>query len=286
MGAESTVGYTHSELMAVVAAREIKDNEKVVVGIGLPMIAGFLAIHSQAPKCELIFEGGYIGGRPPIACTDVGDSILGYHASCATSLWRTLSDMQRGLFDLGIIGAAQIDKYGNVNSTLVLQKCKHQTAMIRLPGSGGANDIASSAKRLLIMTRLGKNRFVQKLDYLTSPGYLAGPGARERVGLVGKGPAGVVTDKAVFRFDEISQEMYLNTIYPGVTVEEVMREVGFALKVSPNLDVVAPPSREEVRFIRNFDPTDLILRRRHVLNDLGFSDWVRVTKTALKARAL
>ena len=174
--------YTNSELTAVVAAREIGDNQRVMVGIGIPMIAGFLAIHSYAPNCKLIFEGGYFGGRPPIACTDVGDSALGYLAPYVTSVWRAFSDLQRGLFDLSIIGAAQVDKFGNVNSTVIYEHRKSRKVKSRLPGSGGANDMASSTKHFLIMTRLDRSRFVQKLDYLTSPGYLTGPGHRERAG--------------------------------------------------------------------------------------------------------
>jgi len=274
--------YTDSELMAVVAAREIKNGEKVIVGIGLPMIAGFLAMHNHAPKSMLIFEGGYVGGRPPVACTDVGDSALGYLAPYVTSLWRTFSDLQRGFFDLAIIGAAQIDKHGNVNSTALFGKGNYRRPGVRLPGSGGANDMASSAKRLLVMTRLERKRFVQKVDYLTSPGYLRGPGAREKAGLLGKGPVGVITDKAVFGFDEETKEMYLSGIFPGVDLAEIRKKVGFKLDLSSEIDVVQPPTREEVKFIRDFDPADFILRRRFALYDFDFASWAKVTRCKIK----
>jgi glutaconate CoA-transferase subunit B len=271
--------YSFAELMAVVASKEIRDGERVFVGIGIPMIAGFLAIYTHASRAVLIFEGGYIGGRPPSACTDVGDSALGFGAPYITSLWRAFSDLQCGYCDLAIIGSAQVDKYGNVNSTAIFDNHTYQNPKVRLPGSGGANDMVSSAGRTLIMARLEKRRFVSQVDYITSPGYINGPGARERAGLKGGGPVAVVTDNAVFRFDEDTKEMYLDSIYPGVNVEEVKRKVGWNLKITQDIKVVEPPTTKEVKFIRSYDPTDVILRRRRLFEGVDFSLWATLTKS-------
>jgi glutaconate CoA-transferase subunit B len=243
------------------------------------MIAGFLAINMHAPKSVLIFEGGYIGGHPPTACTDVGDSGLGFQASYMTSLWRVFSDLQRGYCDLAIIGCAQVDKYGNVNSTAIFQNRIHHKPIVRLPGSGGANDMVSSARRTMIMARLERRRFVPQVDYITSPGYINGPGAREKVGLKGGGPVAVITDKAVFGFDENTKEMYLSSIYPGVSVEDVKREVCWNLKIAKDVKIVEPPTVEEVKFIRSYDPTDVILRTRRLFENVDFSSWVTLTKS-------
>jgi glutaconate CoA-transferase subunit B len=276
--------YTNSELMAVLAAREIIDGEKVLVGIGTPMIAGFLAIHTHAPNCMLIFEAGYTGGQQPFACTDVGDSVLGYKSPYITSLWRVFSDLQRGFFDLAIIGAAQVDRYGNVNTTALFKDGNCQRPTIRLPGSGGANDMASSAKRSLIMTRLEKRRFVPRVDYITSPGYLDGPKARKKAGLKGDGPIAVITDKAIFRFDENTKEMFLESVCPNVDVDDVKREVGFDFCMAQEVRVVRPPTIREISFIRSFDPLDIILRRRPAFKEASFQKWCTVTRNAI-ARA-
>src|SRR4030042_2252338 len=151
--------YSPEEIMTVVAAREIRNGEIVFVGIGIPMIAGFLAIHTHSPKAALVVEGGYVGGRPPSGGTDVGDSALGCGAPYVTSLWRIFSDLQRGYCDLAVIGAAQVDIYGNVNSTAIIRDQTFRNPRVRLPGSGGANDMASSASRVLIMARLEHSRF-------------------------------------------------------------------------------------------------------------------------------
>jgi glutaconate CoA-transferase subunit B len=276
--------YRFAELMAVVASREIRNGDSVFVGIGIPMIAAFLAIHFHAPETVLVFEGGYIGGHPLLACTETGDSMLGYGSPYFTTLWRTFSDTQRGYCDMAIIGAAQVDKYGNVNSTMILDNRSSKTPKTRLPGSGGANDMASSAKRVLIMARLDKRIFVPQVDYLTSPGYIDGPGARERAGLTGGGPVSVVSDKAIFKFDDETKEMYLSAVYPGVKVEQVVKDAGWKLNVPEHLDTVEPPTTEEVDFIRSYDPTDLILREKCLFETLDFPSWVSLTRESMQRR--
>jgi glutaconate CoA-transferase subunit B len=276
--------YSLAELMAVLAAKEIKDGERVFVGIGIPMIAGFLAINTHAPNAVLMFEGGYLGSHPPTACTDVGDSVLGFGAPNITSTWRTFSDLQRGYCDIGIIGSAQVDKYGNVNSTAILDKGTYENPKTRLPGSGGANDIASSAGRLLVMARLEKRRFVPHVDYVTSPGYVDGCESRRKTGLKGGGPAAVITDRAIFRFDKDTKEMFLSQLYPGVNVEDVRKEISWDLRLADNIETVEPPTRTQVNFMRNYDPTDVILRRRHLFESIDFTSWSKLAMSDWKKR--
>jgi glutaconate CoA-transferase subunit B len=276
--------YSLVELMAVLAAKEIRGGDKVFVGIGIPMIAGFLAIHSHAPNAVLMFEGGYLGSHPPVACTDVGDSVLGFGAPYITSTWRTFSDLQRGYCDIGIIGSAQVDKYGNVNSTAILDNGTYENPKTRLPGSGGANDIASSAGRLLIMARLEKRRFVPRADYVTSPGHIDGNESRRKTGLKGGGPAAVITDRAIFRFDKDTKEMYLSHIYPGVSEEDVKKEISWNLRVAGHVESVEPPTTAQVNFIRNYDPTDVILRRRPLFESIDFVSWSRLAMSDWKKR--
>ena len=277
--------YSLAELMAVLAAKEIKDGDKVFVGIGIPMIAGFLAIHSHAPNAVLMFEGGYLGSHPPVACTDVGDSVLGFGAPYVTSSWRTFSDLQHGYCDIGIIGSAQVDMYGNVNSTAILGNGTYENPKARLPGSGGANDIASSAGRLLIMARLEKRRFVPRVDYVTSPGHIDGYDSRRKAGVKGGGPVAIITDRATFRFDENTKEMYLSHLYPGVSVEDVKKEISWNLHVAEHMETVEPPTKAQVNFIRSYDSTDVILRRRRLFESIDFSSWSRLVMSDWNKRA-
>jgi glutaconate CoA-transferase subunit B len=281
---EHSKDYSHAELMAVLAAKEIRDGDKVFVGIGVPMIAGFLAIHYHAPNAVLMFEGGYLGGHPPLACTDVGDSVLGFGAPYITSSWRTFSDLQRGYCDIGIIGSAQVDKYGNVNSTAILENGSYANPKVRLPGSGGANDIASSAGRVLIMARLEKRRFVPRVDYITSPGHIEGYESRRMAGLKGGGPVAVITDRAIFRFDGDTKEMYLSHLFPGASVEDVKKEVGWNLRVAEHMKTVEPPTKAQINFIRSYDPTDVILRRRRLFESIDFSSWSRLAMSSWDKR--
>lgn len=270
--------YNLAELMAVATAKEIKDKEKVFIGIGVPLMAGLLAVHTHAPKATLVFEGGYIGGKPPGACSTVGDDALGYKSPYLTSLWRTFCDLQRGYFNLAIIGGAQIDKYGNVNSTAIFGTGDYTRPSVRLTGSGGANDMASSAERTVIMMRLEKRRFLPRVDYVTSPGYLDGPGIREKWGLKGKGPIAVITNKAIFRFDESTKEMYLDSLHPGISVDEVKKEVSWDLKIAREVKTTEPPTEEEVKLLRTLDPADITLRVTRLYERLGFEEWAKLTR--------
>ncbi|MEM3697676.1 MAG: CoA-transferase [Candidatus Micrarchaeia archaeon] len=270
--------YHPSELMAVAAAREIRDGEKVFIGIGVPMAAGLLAIHTHAPNAVLVFEGGYVGGIPPGACSTVADDALGYKSPYITSLFRIFCDLQRGYFDLAVIGGAQIDKFGNVNSTTIFGETgNYSQPIVRLPGSGGANDMASLAKRTVIVMKLEKGRFVSRVDYITSPGYLNGPGAREKIGLRGGGPAAVITDKAVFRFNDQTKEMYLASLHPGISIDEIINLVEWDLKISPTITTTEPPLKNEIKLLRALDPIGIMLRVNRNFENLDFNKWVSLT---------
>lgn len=252
--------YNPKEMMTIQACREFKDGEVAFVGIGIPMLAGIVATRLHAPNLTIVYESGCIGTKMYRVDFNVGDSSAADDALCLTSMWRIFGDQQAGFIDLGVLGGAQIDKYGNLNTTAIFGDGDYYCPKVRLPGSGGGNDIGSSAGRTIIMMQLARERFVEKVDHLTTPGYLDGtPGARERAGLVGKGPVAVITNKAVFRFHPEGREMYLDTIYPGVTVEEVKQSVSWDLMVVDELKVAEPISEEERAAIRSSDPTNLII---------------------------
>ncbi len=271
--------YRASELMAVMTAKEFRDWEIAFVGIGIPLVAGMLAKRFHAPNLNIVYESGCIGPLKYRVDFNVGDSSAADGALCLTSEWRVFSDMQAGYYDVGVLGAAQVDKYGNLNTTVITGDQDYYTPKVRLPGSGGGNDIGSSIGRVVVMLRLERHRFVEKVDYLTTPGFLDGsPGAREKAGLVGSGPAAVVTNKAVFRFDPDTYEMYLHTIYPGVTVEEVKSLVGWDLKVADNLKVAPEPTPEELAALRAVDPTNLIMGGAEARKSLaGIDEYIELT---------
>lgn len=252
--------YTPAEMMAMMTCREFKDREIAFVGIGIPLIAGILAKRFHAPHLSLVYESGCIGPEKLRVDFNVGDSSAADYALSLSSEWRVFGDLQRGFYDVGVLGAAQVDLYGNLNTTAIFGESGYFTPKVRLPGSGGGNDIASSVGRVIVMLKLEKQRFVKKVDHLTTPGFLDGtPGARERAGLLGDGPCTVVTDKALFRFDSSTKEMYLDTIYPGITLEEIRASVGWELKVSENLGIAAHPSKEGLDALRAADPANLIM---------------------------
>jgi glutaconate CoA-transferase subunit B len=198
-----------------------------------------------------------------------------------TTLCRAFADLQRGYYDLGILGAAQVDRHGNINSTTI---GNYHHPQVRLPGSGGGNDIGSSSGRLVIMTKLERKRFVSKLDYLTTPGYLEGGGLRKEAGLVGGGPVAVITDKCIFRFNERAKELVLDSLYPGVTVADVKRELSWEVKLSHRVKMTEPPSKEEVKLIRSLDSSGFVLGE--TLGDIDFDTWASsvedMTRTLLQ----
>jgi glutaconate CoA-transferase, subunit B len=246
--------YSPSDLMIVSAARALRDSRVVFVGVGLPNIACNLAQRSHSPELELVYESGVFGAHPARMPLSIGDPTL---VSDATSVVGVadlfMLYLQGGLVDVALLGGAQIDKYGNLNSTVVGDYARPKT---RLPGSGGACEIAINAGRIFMIMRLKKRAFVEKLDFVTSPGHLQGGDGRAQLNLPGAGPALVITDRALFSFDNPQREMTLVELAPGETVESVQAEVSWPLRVAPELRQMAPPTEEELSIIKRLAVSD------------------------------
>lgn len=270
---ETATDYSLTELLAVTAAHEIGDGETAFIGVGMSLISGVLAAHTRAPNCGIVTESGYVGSRPPGVVQSISDSVLGVDALVATDQLEIFMDNQRGFFDVGIIGAGQIDRYGNTNSTVVIGDGSYDHPKVRLPGSGGSNDIMTSCGRTVVMMRQKRRAFVEELDYMTAPGYLDGPGSREERGFIGGGPDAVITDMGVFRFDEEEKEMVLTTTHPGVSIDDVRAEVQWDLRVAETVETTAEPTRGEVATLRAIDPTDIVLRGTDYIYEVGFEEW-------------
>jgi acyl CoA:acetate/3-ketoacid CoA transferase beta subunit len=243
----------NTRLMIAAASRELRDNEIVFVGIGLPVLAAMLAKSGRAPNLKMIYEGGNIDCKPknlPIHVADIG---LVPNSAYAGSFDMTMgSYLQRGRIDVGFLGCAQIDIYGNMNTTVIGNYYKPK---VRLPGSGGGNPIGSMAKRTIVLMRFGPNRFVKKVDYLTTPGYLTGPGSREAAGLpANTGPVCVISDVGIFRFHEQTKEMYLDRLLHSQDVGGIKEMVQWDLQVSSNLRVVEPLTPAELEILVRLDP--------------------------------
>jgi glutaconate CoA-transferase, subunit B len=253
--------YTPMELMVCVAARLLEDGSSVVVGTGAPCAAAMLAQKTCSPNLLLMFEAGGFGPQLPTMPISVGDSRTFHRGLLAGSMVDIMDACQRGMVDYTFLGGAQIDQYGNLNSTLIGEE--HQRPRVRFPGSGGANDLASLCWRTLVITPQDKRRFVPKLDFLTSPGYLTGPGAREAVGLPpGTGPYKVITNLAVLGFDAASKRMRLESIHPGIAAEEIQANSGFEILVGPGVGQTEPPTPVELRILREeVDPFRYIIGR-------------------------
>jgi glutaconate CoA-transferase subunit B len=215
----------------------------------LPNIACNLARYTVAPDLELIYESGVYGARPERLPLSIGDPTLVSGAASVVSMADLFGlYLQRGLVEIALLGGAQIDRFGNLNTTVIGDYKKPKT---RLPGSGGACEIAINAQRTFMIMRLKRRAFVEKLDFLTSPGHLTGGDSRARLGLPGGGPELMITDKAVLNFDNPEREMQLSELYPGVTLEDVQAEVAWPLRLAATIGKTAPPTAEEIRLIRD-----------------------------------
>jgi len=248
--------YSASEMMIAVAARMLKGARTVFVGVGLPNIACNLARITVAPDMEMIYESGVYGARPERLPLSIGDPTLVSGALSVVSMADLFGlYLQRGLVEIALLGGAQIDKYGNLNSSVIGDYAKPKT---RLPGSGGACEIATNAQRTFMIMRLKRRAFVEKLDFITSPGHLSGGDSRSRLGLPGKGPEIVITDRAILNFDNADREMQLSALYPGISEKDVRAETGWDLRRAPMIEEVSPPSPEELRLIRQeLDPNGM-----------------------------
>jgi len=249
------------ELMICTAARSLEDGSLVVVGTGAPCAAAMLAQKTSAPRLTLMFEAGGIGPRLPRMPISVGDSRTFYQGLMATSMSDIMETCQRGMVDYTFLGGAQIDAYGNLNSTMIGKDYLHP--QVRLPGSGGANDLGSLCWRILVITPHDRRRFVEKLDFITTPGYLTGPGAREAAGLpADTGPYRVVTSLAVLGFDGTTRRMQVESLHPGVTLEQVRNATGFELLVREPLETTPAPDADSLRILREeVDPHRYIIGR-------------------------
>jgi glutaconate CoA-transferase subunit B len=254
-------GYNAMELMICCAARLLEDGCTVTVGTGGPCAAAMLAQRTGAPNCTIFFEAGGVAPQLPTMPISVGDSRTFHRAIMATSMCDIMETCQRGLIDYAFLGGAQIDTYGNLNSSMI--GTDYAKPRVRFPGSGGANDLASFCWRVITMTNHDKRRFVEKLDFLTTPGYLTGPGAREAAGLPpGTGPHRVITDLAVMGYDVKTKRMQVLSLHPGVTREHVQENTGFELGVQEPLATTVAPSDLELAILRDeVDPHRYIIGR-------------------------
>ncbi|MFA5102933.1 MAG: CoA-transferase [Candidatus Thermoplasmatota archaeon] len=249
--------YSSTELLACVASRMLQDNKSVFVGTGLPMIAAMLAQRTHAPNLLLFFEAGGIGPEMPVLPISVGDSRTFYAAVAASSMHDSMSMAQAGYIDYGFLGGAQIDRYGNLNTTVI---GSYEHPKVRLPGSGGANDVGTLCHQTIILMRQDKHRFLEHLDFLTTPGYLSGSDSREQAGLpTGSGPYRVITQLGVYGFDPESKEMLLLSLHPGVTVGQITENSGFPIGIPPKVSVTTPPSSRELAILKKIDPAGMVI---------------------------
>ncbi|KRC51987.1 hypothetical protein ASE16_02670 [Leifsonia sp. Root227] len=252
--------FTRDEMMTVATSRFIRDGWNAFIGTGLPMVAAYLAKATHAPNATLMFESGVLAAEPRTIARAVGDPRLQSTARRVSGMLDALLLLQGGNVDFGVLGGAQVDRYGNINSTTIGGEGYSRPAT-RLGGSGGANDIASAAGEFLIVVRHTRRTFVERVDHLTTPGYITGPGAREAAGLRGRGPVGVVTDLGVFGFDDATKTMTTVSLHPGVDWDQVAAATGFELARPQSIPVTPAPSAEELHLLRDrIDPTGVYLK--------------------------
>jgi glutaconate CoA-transferase, subunit B len=249
--------YTASELMTVNSARMLRDGDTVFVGVGLPNLACNLARRTHAPNLLMIYEAGVVGARPARLPLSIGDPTLVSGSSLVCSMYDIFTlYLQRGNVDVGFLGGAQIDRFGNINATVIGD---YEHPKVRLPGSGGSMEMAAWANRCYIMTPHQKRRFPAKVDFATSVGFLNGRAEREAAGVRGGGPQAVVTNLGILVPNE-SGELVLSSLHPGVTVDQVCQNTGWPLKVLENLTVTEPPTAEELHILREeLDPDHIYL---------------------------
>jgi len=252
--------YAPMELMICAAARLLEDGALVVVGTGAPCAAAMLAQQTTAPTLSLMFEAGGVGPLLPSMPISVGDSRTFYRGVMATSMDDIMETCQRGMVDYTFLGGAQIDRFGNLNSTVIGE---HDEPTVRLPGSGGANDLGAFCRKTLIITPHDPLRFVERVDFVTTPGFLDGPGAREAAGLPpGTGPHKVITDLAILGFDEQTKHMRIESLHPGVTLEQVRERTSFDIDVATQVATTPEPDLQQLQCLREVvDPHRYIIGR-------------------------
>lgn len=255
------INYNSMELMICSAASVIEDGTSAVVGTGAPCAVGMLAQKTVAPNLLMLFEAGGVAPLLPTMPVSVGDSRTFYKGIMASSMTETMSLTARGMVDYAFLGGAQLDMYGNMNSTMI--GADYRKPKVRLPGSGGAADLATNCWKVIVITPHEKRRFVEKVDFITTPGYLSGGDSREKAGLPrGTGPYRIITNLAIMDFEEKTKRMRVIFLHPGVTIEQVKENTGFELLVSDKLAITKEPSPEMLRILREeVDPQRYIIGR-------------------------
>jgi glutaconate CoA-transferase subunit B len=242
------MSYEPDEMMSIAAARAMKDVNACFVGIGLPSQGANLARRIHAKDLVLVYEAGAIGAKPPRLPLSIGDGILGETADYIAAVPEIFNYwVQPGRIDVGFLGAAQIDKYANINTTVVGE---YNHPKVRLPGAGGAPEIAASCGEVIVIVRQSTRAFVEKVDFVTSVGHGNGKGTREKLGLRGKGPTKVITDLGILEPDPETRELVLTHLHEGVTVEQARENTGWALKIADGLQTTEPPTQEELKALR------------------------------------
>ena len=243
------ISWTADEMMTVAAARRLGNDITCFVGIGLPSAAANLARLTHAPDIVLIYESGTIGTRPDVLPLSIGDGELAEKADSIVSMPEIFRYyLQAGRIDIGFLGAAQLDRFGNLNSTFIGGDYRHP--LTRLPGAGGAPEIAASANEVLIVLKHGKRTFVEQLDFMSSAGFFSGTDSRERSGATGRGPSAVITDLGILTPNADSRELVLTSLHPGVSVEQAITATGWPLKVAADLNTTPPPTAHELAVLR------------------------------------
>ncbi len=245
--------YSATELLAVMAARELAGVASVFAGVGIPLLSTALAQKTHAANLTIVVEGGSIGaevipGRLPISTNEMR---VAYRARVLSGITDTFLLAQRGFLDVGFVGGAQIDRCGNLNSSVL---GSYDRPKVRLPGSGGANDIISLCRRVVVVTMHERRRFVPRVDFVTSPGFLEGRGSRRKAGLLFGGVSRVVTHLGLLGFDEATKAMRVEALHPGVSVAEVREQTGFELLIPDRLVITEPPTEKELAVLRSLDP--------------------------------
>ena len=246
--------YTADEMMTVTAARGLRDGMTCFVGIGLPSEAANLARSTHAPNLVLIYESGTIGAKPGALPLSIGDGQLADTADAVVSVPEVFNYwLQPGRVDIGFLGAAQIDRFANINTTVIGDDYRHPK--IRLPGAGGAPEIAANCPEVIVVVRQSRRTFVDRVDFVTSFGHGMGPGDRARLGLRGAGPTMVITDLGILRPDPTTCALTLSSVHPGVTVEQARDATGWDLAVAGDLATTAPPTDTELAVLRELEAT-------------------------------
>jgi glutaconate CoA-transferase, subunit B len=259
--------YTTNEMMTVAASRELRDGTVCFVGIGLPSQAANLARATHAPNCVLVYESGTIGAKPEVLPHSIGDGVLAQHADSVVPVPEIFAYwLQTGRIDIGFLGAAQIDRFANINTTVI---GPYEDPKVRLPGAGGAPEIAASAKEVMVVMPQTSRAFVEKLAFVTSAGYLDGSDSREQLGYLGAGPTVIITDLGMLKPDLETKELTLTDLHPGTSVEQAREATGWDLRVADDLGTTDPPTEEELRVLRDLrERTEAANEEMRVLDDL------------------